>query len=61
MKSKRVLRRTKAWLIYAMDEASKQNGVNTCYMAYSKVLRNIVSEEIKYKKEDKADFEKQWE
>lgn len=61
MKNKRVLRRTKAWLIFAMDETSKEQGVSPCYMAYSKVLRNIVSEEIKYKKEDKVDFEKQWE
>ncbi len=61
MKNKRVLRRTKAWLIYAMDKTSKQEGASPYYMAYSKVLRNIVSEEIRYKREDKVEFEKQWE
>ena len=61
MKNKRVLRRTKAWLIYAMDKTSKQEGESPYYMAYSKVLRNIVSEEIRYKKDDKVEFEKQWE
>lgn len=61
MENKRVLRRTKAWLIYAMDRTSKVEGANPYYMAYSKVLRNIVSEEIRYKKDDKVEFEKQWE
>lgn len=61
MKNKRVLRRTKAWLIFAMDKTSKEQGASPYYMAYSKVLRNIVSEEIKYMKKDSDEFEKQWE
>ena len=44
-----------------MDRTSKVEGANPYYMAYSKVLRNIVSEEIRYKKDDKVEFEKQWE
>ena len=61
MKNKRVLKRIKAWLIFAMDKTSEEQGASSYYMAYSKVLRNIVSEEIKYTKKDSDEFEKQLE
>ena len=61
MKNKRVLKRIKAWLIFAMDKTSEEQEASSYYMAYSKVLRNIVSEEIKYTKKDSDEFEKQLE